>query len=371
MTKIRVVVTGAGGFIGRNLIVRLSELGAFEAVPIDAEATPQSLMLAIAAADVVVHLAGVNRPENISEFMAGNRDSVVDLIAAIEATGRAIPVILTSSVHAEIENPYGQSKKAAETALREFGDRTSNPVHIFRLPNVFGKWCRPNYNSAVATFCYNTARGLPITINDPTAPLSLVYIDDVLAAIIAVMENGGAGGSFQTVEPLYKTTVGYVADLIARFHSDRSEGLIEAVGQGLVRALYATYVAALPIDDFTYPLIAHTDTRGTFTEMLKTRTSGQFSYFTAHPGVIRGGHYHHTKTEKFLVLSGEARFGFRNMLTGETHEVFTHGGEPVVVETIPGWTHDITNIGGDLLITLLWANEIFDRSKPDTIAENV
>jgi len=371
MSRAGIVVTGADGFIGRNLTVRLNEMNTWEVRPIEVASSVEDWREAVSAAEVVVHLAGVNRPLDPAEFMTGNRDTVATLIAAVEATGRRIPIILTSSARADDDSAYGLSKKAAEETLLAFADRTGNPVHIFRLPNVFGKWCRPNYNSAVATFCHNVARGLPITVNDPSAPLSLVYIDDVVAAIIDLATARPAGRGFRTVAPVYRTTVGEVADLIRRFRDDRRDALIESVGVGLIRALYATFVAALPPEAFSYPLVAHTDPRGSFSEMLKTRTSGQFSYFTAHPGVTRGGHYHHSKTEKFLVVEGEARFRFRHILTGEAHEVRTSGAVPVVVETVPGWTHDITNIGHGALISLLWANEIFDRDRPDTVAEKV
>ena len=367
----RLVVTGAGGFIGKNLLLRLKELGRFEVSPIEINSTDADLRAALADADAVVHLAGINRPTDPADFVTGNRGSVEALIAAVEASGRRIPIVLTSSIQAEGDSAYGSSKKAAEDALLGFAARTGNPVYLLRLPNVFGKWCRPNYNSAVATFCHNIARGLPIRVDDPASPLSLVYVDDVVARIVDLLDDGDGESGFRSVDPLYRTTVGDVADLIRRFRDDRTEGLIEQVGVGLTRALYATYVAALPPEDFSYPLVAHTDPRGSFSEMLKTRDSGQISFFTAHPGVTRGGHYHHTKTEKFLVVKGKARFKFRHMLTGETHEILTSGAEPTVVETVPGWTHDITNVGDDELISVLWANEIFDRERPDTIQEAV
>ena len=367
----RLVVTGAGGFIGKNLLLRLKELGRYEVTPIEIDSTDAELRGALAHADAVVHLAGINRPNNPADFVTGNRGSVEALIAAIEDSGRRVPIVLTSSIQAEGDSAYGASKKAAEDELLAFAARTGNPAYVLRLPNVFGKWCRPNYNSAVSTFCHNIARGLPIAVNDPAAPLSLVYIDDVVTAIVALLDSGDGMSGFREIDPVYRTTVGEVAGMIQRFRDDREDALIEAVGTGLTRALYATYVAALPPKDFSYPLVAHTDPRGSFSEMLKTRDSGQISFFTAHPGVTRGGHYHHTKTEKFLVVKGRARFKFRHMLTGETHEILTSDAEPTVVETVPGWTHDITNVGDDMLISVLWANEIFDRERPDTIQEAV
>jgi UDP-2-acetamido-2,6-beta-L-arabino-hexul-4-ose reductase len=367
----RVVVTGADGFIGKNLCLRLRELGRFVVTPIEVGSSAADLEAAVASAEAVVHLAGVNRPTDPADFDTGNRGSLEAVVAAVAAIGRPIPIILTSSIQAEGTSAYGMSKKAAETRLLDFAARTGNPAYVLRLPNVFGKWCRPNYNSAVATFCHNVARGLPIRIDDPAAPLNLVYIDDVVAGIVDLLDAGDGVSGFREIGPVYRATVGAVADLILRFRDDRAEALIEAVGEGLTRALYATYVAALPTDAFSYPLVAHTDPRGAFSEMLKTRNSGQISVFTAHPGVTRGGHYHHTKTEKFLVVKGEARFKFRHMLTGETHEIHASDAAPTVVETVPGWTHDITNIGDDTLICVLWANEVFDRQRPDTIQEAV
>jgi UDP-2-acetamido-2,6-beta-L-arabino-hexul-4-ose reductase len=242
-------------------------------------------------------------------------------------------------------------------------------VHVFRLPNVFGKWCRPHYNSAVATFCHNIARDLPIEVHNPQAPLSLVYIDDVVNRFVQIMDGAepmiGPDG-FSSVQPQYTTSVGELAQLLRAFRTSRDTLLTERVGTGLVRALYATYVSYLPVEAFAYGLSSHVDRRGMFVEMLKTPDCGQFSFFTAHPGVTRGGHYHHSKTEKFLVIKGQALFRFRHMQTGQTHQIVTTGQEPQVVETVPGWTHDITNTGQDELVVMLWANEIFDRSRPDT-----
>jgi UDP-2-acetamido-2,6-beta-L-arabino-hexul-4-ose reductase len=278
---------------------------------------------------------------------------------------------LASSTRAADDSPYGASKRAAEDELLACADQTGSPVAIFRLPNIFGKWCRPNYNSAVATFCHNIARGLPISIHDPAAPLSLVYVDDVVDAFIRLIDADAFATGFCDIAPVYQTSVGAVADTIRGFREDRDDNLIANVGTGLTRALYATYVSYLPPQEFSYKITSHRDPRGAFSEMLKTREAGQFSYFTAHPGVTRGGHYHHTKTEKFLIVHGEALFRFRHMLTGETHEVRTSGEEPMVVETVPGWTHDVSNVGEGVMVSLLWANELFDRERPDTIAEPV
>ncbi len=365
----RIVVTGADGFIGRNLMLRLSERSD-EAIALTRGSAQEDWVKAVASADAVIHLAGSNRPADPAEFQTVNAGTAELLVQALAASGRPIPVIYASSIRAEGDDLYGSSKRAGEEALLAYAERTGSPLYVFRLPNVFGKWARPNYNSAVATFCHNIARDLPITVNDPAAPLNLVYVDDVVEAFLRVVEGDDEPG-FKTVEPVYATTVGDVADAIRGFRADRADNLIDAVGTGLTRALYATYVAALPPAEFGYPIMSHRDPRGAFSEMLKTRTSGQFSYFTALPGVTRGGHYHHTKTEKFLIVHGRARFGFRHVLTGERHEIFTDGETPTVVETVPGWAHDVTNVGNDVMVSLLWANEMFDRDRPDTIAAKV
>lgn len=369
MTARRIAITGADGFIGRNLAVRLGELGD-EVLPITRATAPGDWRGAVAGSDAVVHLAGANRPADPAEFMDVNSGTAELLAQAVAASGRPIPVIYASSAKAVEDSAYGRSKRAGEDRLLRLGEETSSPVFVFRLPNVFGKWARPDYNSAVATFCHNVARDLPIRIDDPDAPLSLVYVDDVVEAFLRALA-GGAEPGMAEAEPVHRTTVGEVADAIRGFRADRAENLIDQVGAGLTRALYATYVAALPPSEFSYPIASHRDPRGAFSEMLKTRTSGQFSYFTAHPGVTRGGHYHHTKTEKFLIVHGEALFRFRHVVTNEVHEIRASGAEPVVVETVPGWAHDVTNVGEDVMISLLWANEVFDRARPDTIAAKV
>ena len=367
----RVLVTGSKGFVGKNLVVRLNELQGFEVLSFDHEDAPASLQDKVNAADAVVHLAGINRPKEVAEFTTGNADLTALLCEAINATGRHIPLLLASSIQAELANPYGQSKRSAEQAVEQLSVHTGNPAVIYRLPNVFGKWCKPNYNSAVATFCHNVANDLPIQINDPSTQLRLVYVDDVIEAFLHVLNNAVDGLQWRAVAPVYGIALGELATQIETFKNCRTSLVSERVGTGLVRALYATYVSYLPPAKFTYDLTPHSDKRGVFVEMLKTTDSGQFSFFTAHPGITRGGHYHHTKTEKFLVIKGSARFGFRNVVTNERYEVLTTGDASRVVETVPGWTHDITNVGDDEMVVMLWANEIFDQKKPDTIAMKV
>ena len=365
-----VVVTGANGFIGRNLSVRLSELGQ-EVIGVTSDTTPAELVEALSKASIVFHLAGVNRPIDESEFRTGNVDATQALCEKLQATAKPIPLVYASSIQAELDNPYGRSKREAEDRIFDHAQRTGAPARVFRLANVFGKWARPHYNSAVATFCHNVARGLPITVNDPNARLRLLYVDDLVSTFVALLGQPLDGATFAEAGPVYDTTVGAVADAIRAFPVSRTTLITDRVGTGLIRALYATYLSHLDPADFVYEVPRHGDARGVFVEMLKTPDCGQFSYFTAGPGITRGQHYHHTKTEKFLVLTGDARFGFRHIISNERFEIVTRGGDGRIVETIPGWTHDITNIGDSEMVVMLWANEIFDRDRPDTVAQKV
>jgi UDP-2-acetamido-2,6-beta-L-arabino-hexul-4-ose reductase len=364
----KVLITGANGFVGKNLIAHLSERVDIEVVRFTRDDDVAQLSTLMNDVDFVFHLAGVNRPQDPKEFLSGNTDLTQALCNAISASGRSVPVLYTSSIQAELDNLYGKSKRGAEEALTALEAQSGSPVYLFRLPNVFGKWARPNYNSAVATFCHNIVRGLPVTINDPQAVVNLVYIDDVVNQFISVMDGKSSNKRFVSVEPQYSITVKALVSQLEAFRDSRSTLISEPVGTGLVRALYSTYVSYLPPESFTYQVPKYGDQRGVFVEMLKTGDSGQFSYFTAHPGITRGGHYHHSKTEKFLVIKGRACFRFKHIVSDEFYELFTTGEQPEIVETVPGWTHDITNVGEEEMIVMLWANEIFDRELPDTYA---
>jgi UDP-2-acetamido-2,6-beta-L-arabino-hexul-4-ose reductase len=367
----RIVMTGARGFIGQNLQVRLREQGHADIVTLTYDADDAAMVAAVTGADVVFHLAGVNRPKDDSGFVDGNTDFTRRIVGALTSAGAVPAIVYASSTQAALDNAYGRSKRAAEDALLAFGEAHGSPIHLVRLTNVFGKWSRPHYNSAVATFCHQVARDLPIAVNDPAAPLRLIYIDDVITAFLELLAARPETRGFVDAGPVHETTVGVLADTIRSFAVSRSTLVTPPVGTGFVRALYATYVSFLPPTSFEYTVARHEDPRGVFVEMLKTPDAGQFSYFTAWPGITRGEHYHHTKTEKFLVIKGKAHFGFRQIETGERHELVVTGGEARIVETIPGWTHNITNVGDDELIVMLWANEIFDRARPDTIAMKV
>jgi len=369
--NMKVLVTGSNGFIGKNLVLRIGEVDEFSVILFTRDMGISSLPSLVGAADAVVHLAGENRPENIDDFVIGNVGVTEAICAAVRDSGRKIPVIFTSSSQALLENSYGSSKLEAEIIVEKLYSDISNNCVIYRLPGVFGKWCRPNYNSVVAPHCYNLARDLPVRIDDPNAILTLVYVDDVIEDIISVLRGASKGLDRRDIAPAYSITLEELSAQIERFKVSRETLVSEEVGTGFVRALYSTYVSYLPLNKFTYQLPCYADERGVFVEMLKTQNSGQFSFFTAHPGVTRGGHYHHSKTEKFLVLNGTARFGFRSLNTGETLEVIVDQSVPTVVETIPGWAHDIKNIGSNDLVVMLWVNEIFDPLYPDTITSKV
>ncbi|XWN31268.1 MAG: NAD-dependent epimerase/dehydratase family protein [Devosia sp.] len=363
----KVLVTGAAGFVGRNLALRLGEAG-HEMLPAVRSTTAVDLAAMVDAADAVVHLAGANRPETQEEFTAVNDDFTARLCKLLQVRSAPLPVIASSTIQIERDTPYGRTKRAAEAHLRTLGETIGGPVNISRLVNVFGKWCRPNYNSVVATFCHNIARDLPIQVNDPDAQLRLVHIDDVIDGWLTWLATPGEGVQVTAAAPEYRITLKALADTLQSYRAIRQTHTVGDTGTGLGRMLYATYVSYLPVEDFAYPVVRHGDARGVFAEMLRTERSGQFSFFTAGPGITRGGHYHHVKTEKFLVLKGHARFRFRNMDTGQTHAIETRGEDSQIVETVPGWSHDITNVGGEELICMLWANEVFDRDRPDTIA---
>lgn len=368
---ISALVTGARGFIGTNLIEHLRARKEFNVLSHTRETPPHELARLVARADFVFHLAGVNRAAEPDEFRQGNVDLTESLCNAVASSGRRIPILFASSVHAGRSDAYGSTKARAERLLLRHAERTGAPVHIFRLSQVFGKWCRPNYNSVVATFCYNVARDVPIRIDDAAHPLKLVYIDDVVNAFVRLVSADDARAQYCDVSPVYPTTVGEVAATLRGFRESRQTLRLDDVGAGLARALYATYVSYLEPRDFVYSLARHADGRGEFAEVFKTAAAGQFSYFTARPGATRGGHYHHTKVEKFIVLSGRARFRFRHIRSGEAHEIVVTGGASQVVETVPGWAHDVTNIGEEDLIVMLWASESFDPDHPDTFGARI
>ena len=366
-----IAVTGATGFIGKNLVLRLREAGHDTICLLDHKAHVKELTAQLRDIEFVFHLAGVNRSQDPVEFELGNVGFTDRLVEAMGKMVKPPRIAFTSSTQAAMENQYGRSKREAENLLEQYSISSKSPLYLLRLTNVFGKWCRPNYNSVVATFCHNIARGIPLIINDPKVTLQLIYIDDVVDTLLKLPHRTGAMNENVEVNPVFETTVGEVASILQGFQRSRKNLYTMQVGTGLLRALYATYLSYSLSDSFAYHVPVNRDARGIFVEMLRTPECGQFSYFTAHPGVTRGEHYHHSKAEKFLVVKGIARFAFRHVYTDEMQELIVHEGEGRIVETIPGWVHNVTNIGKDELIAMLWASEVFDRERPDTIAMKV
>ena len=323
-------------------------------------------------ADFVCHLAGVNRPRDAAEFMEGNFGFTSTLLSSLRKHSNRAPVLITSSIQAALDNPYGQSKKAGEDLLFAYGRQTGAPVYVYRLPNAFGKWSRPNYNSAIATFCHNIARGLPITVSDRANILNLVYIDDIVAEIIRAMQGKpNKTGEFCEVLPVHRASLGQIVDWISSFPESRTSLQVPQLDHPLVKKLYSTYLSFLPEDAFAYPLTSHADERGSFTEVLRTPDRGQVSVNISKPGITKGNHWHHTKNEKFLVVKGRGVIRFRKIGGREVIEYFVNGDELKVVDIPTGYTHNIENLGEGDMVTLMWANEPFDPQKPDTYFEKV
>jgi UDP-2-acetamido-2,6-beta-L-arabino-hexul-4-ose reductase len=365
-----VLVTGSKGFVGRNLCSVLRTMSNVAVLEFDCDNTSAELEAKLCEAEVIIHLAGVNRPKNEEEFKAGNAGLTEEICVILERLERVPKIILASSIQAELDNPYGSSKLQAEQALQAFAETTGARTVVYRFKNLFGKWCRPNYNSVTATFCHNIAHGLPVTISDPARLIELTYIDDVVSALIGEipsaveeMETGFAYGAELTAYPI---TLGELAGLISSFRESRQTLVLPGFDRPLVRALYATYLSYLEGDDFAYPLHIRTDERGSLAEMMKSNTFGQIFVSRTKPGITRGNHYHHTKTEKFMVVEGAAVIRFRQINGTEVIEHRVSGKEFRVVDIPPGYTHHITNVGVGELVTLFWASEIFNPEKADT-----
>jgi UDP-2-acetamido-2,6-beta-L-arabino-hexul-4-ose reductase len=363
-----VLVTGAAGFIGKNLCVTLEQRRDIELLRYDLDDEAETLAGYASRADFVYHLAGVNRPQKVEEFDTGNRGFTEELLDMLESNGRKAPVAMTSSIQAALDNPYGISKKAAEDMVFEWSRRTGTPAYVYRLPNVFGKWCRPNYNSVVATFCHNIAHGLPIQISNPAIELSLVYIDDVLEELAAAMDGSAHRGAdgFCFVPRTFKVTLQRLADTIHSFAESRVSLVMPNFEGDFEKYLYAAFTSYLPEEGFGYELEMKHDQRGWLAEFIKSRQLGQIFISRTKPGITRGNHWHHTKIEKFLVIEGEAVIKFRKIGSDEILEYKVKGERLKVIDIPAGYTHSITNTGTTDVITLFWADEIFNQEKPDT-----
>ena len=365
-----ILVTGAAGFLGKNLCSQLMRREDVVVNPYDIDTPQAELKKFVADADVIFHLAGINRPKNVEDFEKGNAGFTQTLLDLLDQANRRPHIIVSSSIQAELDNPYGRSKRHGEEILENWAKKTGARVSIFRLTNLFGKWCRPNYNSVTATFCHNIANELPIQINDPNYRVTLAYVDDVIAAFFAEMnEPPQRDGCIVKPDPIPATTV-TLGDLAARirfFHDMRQTLMIPDMSDRFNQQLYTTYLTYVPKEQWSYAPPISTDDRGNLAELVKSKTFGQMFVSRTRPGITRGNHYHHTKTEKFMVISGEAVIRFRHILGTDVIEFPVKGEEYRIVNIPPGYTHNITNVGDTELITLFWASEIFDKTRPDTI----
>lgn len=364
----KIVVTGAGGFIGKNLLVHLRFKGFTDVVTIVKGDDQSAIAEKLKDADVIFHLAGVNRPIDPNDFDLVNAGLTSFLLRALEDQGRPYRLVYTSSAQASAANLYGKSKLKAERFIES--NIRNGTASIYRLPGVFGKWCKPNYNSVVATFCHNIARDLPVTVSDANHVLKAVYIDDVVNQFVDLIDRPVPAGKIERpdVSPVYEVALGELLSLISEFKATRSSLVLPDLGNPFVKKLYTTFLSYLPENEFSYGLNLKTDDRGWLFELLKTRGAGQIFISKTLPGITRGNHFHHTKTEKFLVIQGEGIIRFRKISDNDAEiiEYKVSGEQPQVVDIPPGYTHNITNTGSTAMLTLFWANEIFDPAAPDT-----
>lgn len=386
----KILVTGAKGFVGKNLCIELKNQE-HEVLEYDLDNSEEDLAAYAGQAEFVFHLAGVNRPLETKEFYDGNADFTAHLCELLKGTGRQVPVAMTSSIQAALENDYGKSKVMGENALFAYEKESGSKVYVFRLPNIYGKWCRPNYNSMVATFCHNIARGQAVTINDEHAVVPLLYIDDLMDVLTGLLDDKEPevltrekmeeflpradrqqikealeGHTYYTAGPVDFETVGNVAEMLRSFRATRQDKTIPYLKDGFEKKLYSTYLSYLPEDQFSYDLVMNTDERGSFTELIKTEERGQVSVNISKPGITKGNHWHHSKNEKFIVVKGEAMICLRKLDSDVVLDYKVNGDQLQVVDIPPGYTHNITNIGEGDLVTVMWANEIFDPENPDT-----
>lgn len=362
----KVLVTGSKGFIGKNLIISLQTLVNIEVLTYSKSDSLKELEEMIIESDFIFHLAGINRPQTNQEFYQGNNELTELIIGLIEKYDKKIPILLSSSKQVGNDSDYAKSKELSEKLVQEYSIKNDINCFIYRLPNVFGKWCKPNYNSVIATWCYNITRNLDIQIDDDTKMLELVYIGDVVHSFLDRLYVNQSKDIFYQISTIYTKTLGEIYSLLIKFRESRETLLIPKIAKGFERVLYATYLSYLPEDKFSYKLNGYKDNRGTFYEILKTLESGQLGISTTKPGITRGNHYHHTKNEKFLVLKGEAVIELREVYSKKIIQYNVSGEELEIVEMIPGYTHNITNVGDDEMVLLIWANESYNPSKPDT-----
>ena len=370
----KVLVTGANGFIGKNLITELERREGVEVLSFDIDTPSEKLDEYCKECEFVFNLAGVNRPQNESEFMEGNYGFASTLVDTLRKHGNTCPIMNASSIQAALENSYGKSKKAGEDMMFAYGQEMGASVYIYRFPNVFGKWCRPNYNSAIATFCYNITHGLPIQVNDRSTVMHLVYIDDVVEELLQALDRHPHvnDDGYCYVPTVHEISLGEIVTMLYSFRESRQNLMIPDMTEGsFEKKLYATYLSYLPPEKFSYPLQMHEDERGSFTEILKSADRGQVSINISKPGITKGNHWHHTKNEKFIVVSGKGLIRFRKHGEEEIVEYHVSGDKLEVIDIPTGYTHSIINEGDTDMVTLMWCNECFNPGKPDTVHEAV
>ena len=381
----KILVTGAGGFIGKNLVEALKNirdgkdkthgnLTVSEVYCYDIDTDESVLETACEKADFVFNLAGVNRPENEEDFMKGNFGFAGKLLETLKKYGNRAPVMVSSSIQAALDNPYGRSKKAGEDLIFAYGKENGVKTLIYRFPNVFGKWCRPNYNSAVATFCHNIANDLPITVNDPSYMMTLIYVDDIVDELInALSGNENRDGEYCRVNPEHKITLGGITELLYTFRRQSETLIVSEIPDGsFEKKLYSTYLSYLPKEKVAFPLKMNVDERGSFTELLRSDKVGQVSVNISKPGITKGQHWHNTKWEFFIVVSGNGLIEMRKIGTDEVLKFYVSGEKIEAVHMLPGYTHNIINLSDtEDLVTVMWANEKFNPEKPDTFFEVV
>ena len=381
----KILVTGARGFVGRNLVSQLRNIAegkakwykvAAEGLQVyeyDIDSDPAELEVYCKNADFVFNLAGVNRPQDPKEFMEGNFGFASTLLDTLKKYKNTCPVMISSSIQAELDNPYGESKRAGEQLMFDYAAETGAKVLVYRYPNLFGKWCRPNYNSAVATFCNNIANGLPIQVNDPSVTLRLCYVDDVVDELIAALTGDEhREGKYCYVPTVHEVKLGEIVELLNKFKAMPETLGVPTLSNGFEKALYSTFLSYFPKEKFSYPVKMNIDSRGSYTELIRSEHNGQFAVNISQPGITKGQHWHHTKNEKFVVVHGHGLIQLRKLGTDEVVEFEVSGDKIEVVEMIPGYTHNIINLSEtDDLVTFMWANECFDPSRPDTYFEPV
>lgn len=367
----KILITGADGFIGKNLIQHLVYKTGHHILQFKKDNNLNELFELIKNSDLVIHLAAINRTSNDSDFIKTNQELTEIICQQIEALPSPIPIIFTSSLQATHLSSYGKSKRLAEVAIEDHSMRTKASAVIYRLPGVFGKWCKPNYNSVVATFCHNIAHNLPIDIHEPEKTIPLIYIDDLIEDLLRLISAIPQGLTFRNISPEYSISLRELAEVIHSFKKNQSAINLPSFCNPIVGRLYSTFLSYLPIVESGYKISRHTDARGSFVEMIKHPNGGQVSYLTAKPGITRGGHFHHSKTEKFLIVKGSAKFRFSNVLSNEKYEITVSEKHSQIIQTLPGWVHDITNVGNDEMIAIVWSNEIFDPNRPDTITLDI